>query len=483
MEIQDWFTWSFFVAEVSSFIFAILTIPSVLLKRKGASRAALSWILLLFFLPIVGILLWWLIGRRHMRKRRDRRKEAVEAVSADLVELRSELPPAPIPELALLPIQHLPPELADFVLPPTGGNSVEILIDAAEAYPAMEKAIEEARDHVHFLFYIWQKDKVGERFRDLLIEKAKQGVEVRALYDSLGSWVLTTRFLKPLKEAGGKVGAFLPMSFFSRVPTFNFRNHRKILVCDGEVGFVGGFNIGEEYTRNWRDLAARLRGPVVDQLQEVFADDWHFAAGENLTDRRYFGRWSPRQEGDPGDPATCAVLGSGPETEEMVLRDALFIAITEAQERIYITTPYFIPDPATLVALRTAVYRGVDVRILVPGMSDVKLVQLAARSYYEDLLEAGVKIYEYQPKMLHAKILLFDHKLSVLGSANLDNRSLKLNFEISVFLGSVEVNRRLCELFLGEIEESREVHLEDCVQSSHGARLKQALANLLGPLL
>lgn len=456
---------------------AIASIPSVLVRRRGRPMAAVSWILCLVSIPMFGLVLWWLIGRSHLARRRRRRRRTQQTVQEKLETIRGHIDEPPRP--SLLQLKNIPPEMADSVFPATSGNEVD-LIESQAAFDMMEAAISQAKHHVHALFYIWKNDETGRRFCDLLQKKAQEGVEVRVLIDAIGSPVMATKFTRPLKKAGAKVARFLPPQWLSRTPRINFRNHRKILVVDGDVGFIGGFNIAEEYRSSWRDFGVRMRGPAVDQLQEIFAEDWYYATHENLADTDYFGRWKALEE---GQGATCAIVASGPDTHLSPLHDAIFMAMNATQKRLLIMTPYFIPTRALLAAMRAAVYRGVDVRLMVPAKSDVMLVRHASRSYYPELLEVGARIFEYQPAMLHAKVAVFDDTLTLVGSANLDSRSFRLNFEASCFVGSHDLNAALTAEFEQDIERCEEISLEDLDRLPWISKLASSTAHLLSPLL
>ncbi|MCH8044430.1 MAG: cardiolipin synthase [Planctomycetes bacterium] len=476
---SNWW-WALFALP---YLLALVSIPSVLLQRRGAPLSALSWSLTLFSLPYLGLFLWWAMGRNHLKRRRRLRRLASLHVSDRMTALREDLPHCPEVDWDLLPIKRLPEDMAQWVFPSTTGNRVKLLVDAAEAYPAIERAVREATDHVHVMFYIWKNDATGRWFRDLLVQKAAQGVLVRVMVDAVGSSRLSRRFMDPLRRAGAQVEAFLRPNLLSRAPHFNFRNHRKIVLVDGRVAFVGGMNIGDEYTHDWHDTAIELRGPVVDHLQEVFADDWFFVSEQNLTQSRYFGRWAEDATETPSCEAVCHVVASGPHMQQNTTRDAFFAAATQAKRRIYITTPYFIPDQSLQTALRTAAYRGVDVRVLLPGKSDWRLVQWAGRSYYPELLASGVRIFEYQDGMVHAKNIVLDDDVSMVGSANLDIRSFRLNFELSCFVKDAALNRELSALFERNLQRSQEVELEALRRRHVIVRLTDAVANLLSPLM
>lgn len=480
----DWSLRGWDLALVITYALAILTVPSVLLKRRGNPYAAVSWLLALFALPFVGVFLWWAMGRTHLRRKRKKRRKAAQKMNVRLAKLRDQRPRVSPADWNLAPLSRIPADDLEWVFPPTAGNSVGLLVDAAEYFPSLEEAIRQARHHVHLMFYIWNGDATGVRLRDLLCEKASQGVEVRVLCDALGSPAMRKRIMNPLRECGGRVATSLPIAFFARRQNANFRNHRKLVVVDGKSAIVGGFNIGDEYTGRWHDTALRIEGPAVDQLQEVFVDDWFFAVGEDVTKTKYFGGWQEATAAnDKQATAACAVVASGPHTTSNSIHDAFFIAITRANKRVWITTPYFIPDASILTALRTAVYRGVDVRVLAPEQSDARIVRLASRSYYPQLLESGVKIYEYKPAILHSKTIVFDDELSVVGSANMDIRSFKLNFELNCFVNQAALAQQLAKLFEKDLRDSNPIKLADLENRSMPAKLLEAAAHLFSPLL
>ena len=364
---------------------------------------------------------------------------------------------------------------------PTVGNAVRLLV-ANQAYDALEEAIRGARSHVHLLYYIFNSDRTGARFRDLLLRKAREGVSVRVLVDGVGSFG-TSNFMIPLTQAGGKFAEFLPVGNFSRRWHPNLRNHRKIAVVDGRVGFTGGVNIGDEYTGRkkrvgrWRDSHIQITGPAVNHLQEVFAEDWYFATGRDLISERFY----PDQQ--PQGDQTVQIIASGPDTETQPLQRIFFTAITSARDRVFLTTPYFVPDQAMLVALETAALRGVDVRLLLPHRSDMPLVLHAGRSYYNELLESGVKIHEYMHGILHAKTMVVDDRWATVGSANMDVRSFKLNFEVNAVIYGAVFATELARVFLHDLTLARQVTLEDLARKTLGSRMAEGFARVLSPVL
>lgn len=446
---------------------ALFSVPSVLLKRRGRPTAALAWLLALFALPALGTLLWWSIGRTNLERKQRRRRRVAQEFNA-----RQEGPAT-----HGTVFDHLVPQRAlETCVFPSTGNEVELLIDGGAAFPAMERAVAAARREIHALFYIWKSDSAGQKLRDLLVERARAGVTVRVLVDAFGSQDFAGSFAEPLERAGARVARFLPSRFEPfNAPRFNFVNHRKILVVDGEIAFTGGMNIGDEYRDTWRDLMLQLRGPVAQALNYVFLDDWYFATTESVEDA---GTEPVLQPGS----TDVAVIASGPDTESWI-HDAYFTALTRAERRIWIATPYFIPTQPLMAALRTAAGRGVDVRIVVPDVSDVRLVKWASRSYYRLLVSAGVRVYEYQATMLHAKALVVDEDRASVGTANLDTRSLRLSFEVGCFFASTELCTELSSWFSSLFERSKQISEDALNAEPVPKKLLESVAHLMSPLL
>ncbi|RAL20166.1 cardiolipin synthase [Lujinxingia litoralis] len=499
----EWTWWT--TLSWSGRVLGIAFIPTVLLQRGTRPMAALAWILTLLAVPFIGVALWWLIGRNHLRRRKRRRSRAQARISRSFVNLAqprepaaSEVPDAtenPLSPLsALSQARNLILHDEHGIFPPTRHNRATPLNSGPRAFDVFEEAIREAHHHIHFEFFIWRDDATGRRFRDLLAERARAGVEVRVLYDAIGSKGIRRAFLKPLIDAGARVASFLPVRLLERRLRVNFRNHRKLLIVDSRVGFTGGVNIADDYLE-WFDMAVELKGPVVYQLQEVFAEDWHFATGEDLADERYFSGLSeydsPDDETSQEDasdavrdlPAIARVVSSGPDDTLNTIHKMFFLAITSASERFYLVTPYFVPDSAIMTALQTAAMRGVDVRIIVPQQSDVPVTQHAGRSYWEGLLEVGIRIFEYRDQVLHAKLIVHDRDHVFMGSANMDIRSFRLNFETNCVLESHPLNRQMCRLFLETQARSTEIQLAGHRARHYRTRLLEGVARLLSPLL
>ena len=461
---------------------SVFTSAVVILLQRRSAAATIAWLMVLVFLPVIGLIIYRLIGPLRLRRRRQRRtlaKRIVDEGSRGMALLDASA--ASHHQLAMISSKLGGP-------PPLRAESVDVYTDGVATYAAITAAISAAKDHVHLEYYIWEPDRIGTRLRDLLIEKAKAGVTVRLLLDGTGSSHVSRRFLAPLRAAGAAVAWFNPVRLRSlrRRRRVDFRTHRKIVVCDGATGFTGGMNVTDVHSASlsdkyWRDTHLRLTGAAVWPLQRAFVEDWYYAAEEliPITDATV-----PQPAHADGDHHSLVqIVASGPDTADIAIHKAFFTAINQAASRVWLTTPYFVPDDAQLAALVTAALRGVDVRVLVPARGDSKLVDLAARSYFPELLEAGVRVFEYQPRFIHAKTLVCDADVTIVGTANFDNRSFRLDFEVSALLFGGAANTRLAEAFGADLAESRELSPKDLATLSFGKRLGQAAARLLSPLL
>jgi cardiolipin synthase len=367
--------------------------------------------------------------------------------------------------------------------PITCCNGTEILTDGEAAFRVIFEMIGRAEHHIHLAYYILRDDGVGRRFRDALIRKAREGVQVRLLYDGFGSRKLHRSYLRDLEAAGVRTQCFLPLGAALLSRRINHRYHRKIIVVDGKFGFTGGLNIGDEYLgfdkKNgfWRDTQLRLEGDAVYDLQHIFVRDWKLASGETLDDPAL---WPPH---------ACAsregvqIVSCGPRPGANEIYDGLLAAIGAARKRVWIATPYFVPDEGLKSALRTAALGGVDVRLIVPGVSDSRFVLAATLSHAADLAAAGVKVYRYRKGFIHAKVMIIDRLLASVGTANLDMRSFYSNYELNALLFDGKPIRRLEEDYLKDLADSREVAAEELRGLTAGARAGRALARLLSPLL
>jgi cardiolipin synthase len=439
----------------------------VLQKREPV--ATLSWIMSLALLPILGLLIYHLFGPTRIRRHRLKRKRARSRVE--------EIQPGP--RLADEPSMLMRLGQGSSGFPPSSSERVQLLSDGAATFDALVEAIASARFHVHVEYYIFDPDRTGSRIRDALVERARAGVQVRLLVDALGSAGLGREFLAPLREAGAEI-AFFHRFRLQRLwrPRLNLRNHRKIVVVDGRIGFTGGINVSDtehEGLRDdaFRDLHLRLEGEAVRWLQLAFSEDWVYASGKVPSGVEQWPSLAP-------GPIRTQVLPAGPDSPWEPIHRVMLAALSRGQRRIWLATPYFVPSEAARMALTSAALRGVDVRVLVPVRTDSALVSAAARSYFDELMAAGARVYEY-PRMLHTKALLVDDETCVLGSSNFDNRSFRLNFELCVLFEDRGVADALEAILARDLEQALEVGAPRLLR--FWPALGEASARLLSPLL
>jgi cardiolipin synthase len=475
-----WLEYLFWFALIGC---GLLTALHALLYKRDP-RAALGWIVTALAVPGVGPLLYWLLGVNRIRALGRGWQEGGNGLplrSAAFCVWSEELAGSGLPFQDDWYAPYL--SLADTVTrrPLLGGNAVEILVNGNAAFPAMLKAIHEARNNVYLSSYIFESNATGRQFVEALTRAVQRGVEVRVLIDALGecySWPPISRLL-----ARGKVPAarFLPFSLGGRGLHFNLRNHRKLLVVDGRLGFSGGMNIGGRHLlgpasdSGVKDLHFRIEGPVVGQMQDAFLEDWGFTTGEHLTGSKppleHFGS------------AVCRGISAGPNEDFEKLHWLLTGVLAVARQRVCIMTPYFIPDRGLITALNTAALRGVEVHLLLPERNNLPLVQWASRAYLWEFLQYGVRIYWQPPPFDHSKLLLVDNIYCLVGSANLDPRSLRLNFEFNLEVYDSALNARLAAHFDACRNASRPVTLEEVDGRSLPAKMRDAAAKLFSPYL
>jgi cardiolipin synthase len=457
-------------------------IPLVILRTRQP-LAAVAWILGIILMPGLGGMLYLATGTTRLHGKTRRKKEARAALELQLPSLVAHevSPPPDASESVRTELMALACHISE--TQPTWGNEVELISDTKRAYGLQEQAILEATNHIHVSYYIFQPDETGTRFRDVLIAKAREGVRVRFMYDAVGSLRLGRSFLAPMWDAGIRAARFLPVNPLRRRWVFNLRNHRKILVVDGRIGFTGGVNVGNEYIGRqsqfgyWRDTHMQLRGPSVLQLQQVFAQDWYFATDEELTAPELY-----PSAGEPGDQVV-QVIASGPDLPVEVCHELFFAAIASARRRVFIESCYFVPPDAIRLALLSAAHRGVDVRIILPERSAHLTALLAAQSYYEELLASGVHIFEYAEGLLHSKVVSVDGEWSYVGSANMDNRSLSLNFEAGVVFYGPRMATAIEEMFHTDLSRSHQLDLANWSRRSILRRMAENTCRLLSPVL
>ena len=463
----------------------------LLVYERREPSATLAWLLSLIFLPVVGLVFYLAFGRTHARRVAKRYAHVVDRLRPVLekFDVRGRLGQGAPTELEprTESLLRLGDRLAS--TPASRGNDVRILVDAAAAYGEMAAAIEAAENHVHVEFYIIQPDETGKRLRDLLTRRARDGLSVRLVCDGLGSGKLPRDFWKPLIEAGGEAAVFRPIArVLARVPfrdRIDFRNHRKLVIVDCRIGFTGGINVGREYlgldpnTGYWRDTHIRIEGPAVLSLQKAFAEDWLHATDQLLDEACYF---QPEHSGSVGQ-YSVQVIDSGPDRTYSPISYLFTQSFALARERIWITSPYFIPSAAVQEGLIAAALRGVDVRLLVPLKPDHKIVMLAASSYFSPLMEAGARIFKYERGFVHAKTMVVDEWVGTIGSANMDMRSFHLNYELNAFVHGKEFCEQMSQQFLTDLEQAQELDPAQEQKVGFTVRLLRSGARMLSPLL
>lgn len=469
-------------ALIFAYFLSWLLIPWVLLKRTVHPSASVAWIMAIIFIPFLGPFVCAVFGATRWEQRRTpKKREASATIDRQIPDRRKEfsLPEDQLGEWG--PLAHLITRMTGARI--MANNTAEIVPDTKRSAELIEEIIQEARSWIHVEFYIFRHDKLGTKLRDLLIEKARQGVEVRLLYDGLGSMWIGRKFLKPLREAGVHTAPFNPGLRFASLLTLNLRNHRKIIISDGQVGFTGGMNIGDEYIHKtksygrWRDTQLRIRGPAILQFQQVFARDWFYATGEALTPEQYY----PRPE-QPGK-VPAMVVSDGPDNEMDVFYTLFVAALGMAQHQVILATPYFVPPEGVVVALETAALRGVRVKIIVADRGNFPWTLKAGQSYYDNLLKAGAEIYEYQKGLYHPKTLTVDGRWSLIGTPNCDFRSFILNFEVAVSLFDEKVAAELEEHVKDDLRFSRKIDPEVWQRRSTATILQERFWRLFAPLL
>lgn len=473
------------IVGVSLYVFLITYMVFSLLQENRDPEITLSWVLVLILMPFVGLVLYLNFGRNFRKVKIFSRKGLT-----DLVRIE-ELSQNQIKDLSGITSNHqdilVKSNIIKLLLNNskallTAKNKVNILQNGTATFSAILEALSEARDHIHLEYYVYEDDKIGNKIKDLLIQKASQGLEVRLIIDAIGSWSLSKRFLRELKKSGVEVGIFMPVRFPLVANKINYRNHRKIIVVDGKVGFIGGLNIADRYIEGtielgeWRDTHLKLEGDAVQSLQTVFITDWYFVTKSYLRGDRYFPPHSVQNQ------LLVQITSSGPDSDWSNIMQAYFTAITTAEKFIYISTPYFMPNESILTALKTAALSGVDVKLILPGRSDLNTMRYGSISYAEELIRAGVHVFIYQKGFNHGKIMMVDGVFSSIGTANMDGRSFNKNFEVNALIYDPKIADEMRESFLQDIADSEEIRLQEFLIRPRTQKIKESLCRVLGPL-
>jgi len=497
----------YIIFEVSWILILLSYIIAITISFDKRSPAkTISWLLVLTFLPGIGLIFYLLFGENlRTKKWRSRQQtihdylqsEEVKAIfdPADVDVLRAEASQRKIffdtdedLDISDKNIMHM--MLRSCYAPITANNHVQIFTEGTAKFRQMMQDIEQATDHIHLEYFIIKDCPLSRELRSLLIRKAQEGVEVRIFFDDIGSWrlYLNPFFMRGMRQAGIQAKTFVQARFPYIHRKLNYRNHRKICVIDGRIGYIGGLNIGPEYVHQnsrlgfWRDTHLRIEGPAVYFLQTVFTTDWLLLTKEKLIAERYF-------------PDFCNIKGSsiiqiaasGADSPHQSIYEAYFYAIAQAKETVYIQTPYFIPDEALLTALKTVALSGVKIKIIFPSVRDHYIVYQASLSYLEEVMEMGVEVYFYDkqpgPSFIHSKVLLVDHEIASVGTANIDIRSFNINSEITAFIYDKQTVNELYTMFEQDLLDCRQLNYEEFKNRGFIQKGKEAFCRLASPLL
>lgn len=464
------------------YCYVVLSVIGLILLENRNPAKTLIWVFVLTLLPIIGLILYIFLGQDFRRKKiiskksidRISRKDTTKYLNSNIKIDFEKIPHNVIQMVNLLSNNS--------DLPIYAKNRIEIFSSGKDSFDAFFADIIRATEHIHIEFYIIANDTTGIRLRDLLVKKAQEGVRVRVIYDYLGSFSLDKKFLQPLKDAGAYVQAFLPIHRQIGLSKINYRNHRKLIVIDGKIGYIGGMNIANRYIVGnhlglWRDTMVRFEGSAVHGLQNAFLVDWFFVESKLITDKKYYP--TPRVF----ENNFVQIISSGPDTDWETIMQGIIAMIHTAKKYIYIHTPYFLPTEPILSALQIASLSGVDIRLMLPKRVDTKMIQLATHSYLRQVLEAGIRVFLYKNNFLHSKAIVADDYISTIGTANMDFRSYEQNFEINAFVYDKDTAISLRKAFENDLKSCEEITLEQWKKRKRKERLKDSIARLFSPIM
>ena len=464
----------------------VFTLIVVILENRSPQKT-ISWILVLILLPVIGLISYLVFGQSYRKQKMFSLKglgdlKWLQILSQDQkgkLEKSKFLKNERIHEKKNVMTLLLNNSKALL----TGQNRVKILNDGEETFKEIYKALRKANEHIHLEYYIIEDGELASELHNILIERAKAGIEIRIIYDGVGSWKLSQEYIDSLREAGVKIHAFLPVRFPILTSRINYRNHRKIIVIDGKTAFVGGLNFADRYKNGipgigiWRDTHLKIVGEAASSLQIVFLIDWYFVRQEVLLDEKYRPNFKVKEQ------CVLQIVSSGADSNWASILQAYFSAIASAKQNVYISSPYFMPNGSILMALKTAAMSGIDVRVLIPNKSDSAMTFYGTLSYIGELLEAGVRIYFYKKGFNHSKIMMVDGVMSTVGTANMDIRSFEQNFEVNALIYDEKTTLELRDRFLNDLKDSYEIDLITWEKRSKGQKIKESLARIFTPLL
>ena len=473
-------------------IMYVVILVLICLRIIYETRIATKTVAYLFFCistPVIGIVFYLVFGINYWRKKvYDKKMSQDEKILSQLKKgislyleesvLQRDEDDPDNNELAAMLIK-------DLKSPLTRKNRVKLLVNGEEKFPELMQALQQAKHHIHLEYYIYEQDEIGTAIIELLMQKAREGVEVRFIYDDFGSPSIKKKIEKRMKEAGVQVHPFHKVHFYLLANRINYRNHRKIIVIDGQTAFVGGINVSDKYINNkpgqlfWRDTHLRIDGPGVYYLQYLFISDWNFCCPNSLMPEQL--HFVPNKE--IKENTYMQVAACGPDSQHPSVLFSILQAIYLAKEEILITTPYFVPGESIIEALRIAALGGLSVKLLVPGICDSKFINAASKSNYNDLLQAGVEIYLYQKGFVHAKTLVTDGKLSIIGTANMDHRSFDLNFEVNAIIYDRPFADQMRKVFFDDLKDTEKIDPESWYKRSAYEQFPEKIARLFSPIM
>lgn len=471
-------------------IYLVITIILLLLDNREPSTT-MAWVMVFVLVPVFGVVFYIFFGRNWRRIDRKTKlsqqllEGKIAGILAPLIQRQDERAARLKQQPGLFNKQklfHLLQSSSNSIL--TTSNAIEVLQNGNQKFPKLLQDLQKAQHFIHMEYFIWRTDPLTVQIQDILIEKVRQGVEVRILYDAIGSVFIDRRYVQKMRSAGVEMYPYFNFLSPFKIHTLNYRNHRKVVVVDGTIAYTGGMNIGQEYVdggkqfKFWRDTHLRIVGETVSVLQGIFVTSWHNTTGKELFDPKYF----PAAPSD-GQELPIQVSTSGPDSQWPSIKHLYFTLLSSAEKSVYIQTPYFIPDPSVHTALKMAAFTGLDVRVVIAGVPDKKLPYWSAFTYFKDLLLAGVRIYHYEKGFMHAKTIMIDSEICSVGTANMDVRSFHLNYELNTLLYDSEITLNLEKDFMQDLSDCREFTLEDYKGLSELRKLRNSLARLLAPLL
>lgn len=488
------------VILVLFYIISVIVSIKLILENRDPSKT-LIWILIFMLFPMLGILIYAVLGRNirkmkmnktykmanNMKKENllfnlDEMKDLAQGQSSMIKE--GKLPNSENIDIRVLRVVSL--LLNTGIFPFTINNNVEVYVDGNEKFKNLIKDIRNAKNHIHLEYFIIKDSKIGEKIKQELIEKTKDGVKVRIIYDDVGCWRFWfhRKFFNEMRASGIEIIPYLKGKI--NIPIggqLNYRNHRKIVVIDGKIGYTGGINIGDEYIGKnkkfgyWRDTHIRIEGTSVYMLQMIFLTDWYYNTKEVLLEEKLFPKLNTKGN------SMMQIVASGPDSDWESMHYAYFYAICQAKKSIYIETPYFIPDESLLKALKCAALSGVELIILFPKIADHKIVNMASYSYFQEILDSGGKVYLYNKGFLHSKVIIIDDFMASTGSANMDLRSFKLNFEVNAFIYDSNIIEEIKKYFMIDLSNSEELERVKFEDRGHFMKIKESISRLFSPLL